>query len=134
AAMVQASYGLGWMIHEHRGHRVVSHGGAGNGGRVQIVLVPAAKLGFAILSNVEGIPQVTEALREALLDYLLDLPKKDWNAYYPAIQDQQENQRKGKEAKRSADRRRGTKPTLELATYAGTYRDSAFGEATVTTD
>src|ERR1700722_14327215 len=37
---VQISYGMAWVIHDHRGVRLVSHGGAIDGFRAQITLAP----------------------------------------------------------------------------------------------
>src|SRR5262245_4478229 len=77
---LQLSYGLGWFINDYRGHKLVMHGGTIDGFRASIMLEPKAKLGIAVLANLNGT-QMPEATCYNLLDLLLELPKKDWNGY-----------------------------------------------------
>src|SRR5262249_51611495 len=46
------SYGMGWVIQDFRGQLLLSHGGSIDGFRAQVALVPKAKLGMVILSNL----------------------------------------------------------------------------------
>ncbi len=121
----QSSYGLGWQITEYRGQAVHLHGGAVDGFRAEIVLVPRKKLGVVVLANVEEMGVVQAASRN-LLDLLLDLEKKDWNHSFD------DERKKSKEAeaerlrKRLAGRIRGTKAKA-LDFYAGTYAEPAYG-------
>ena len=45
--------GLGWHIADYRGHLVIEHGGAVDGFRARIMLLPKEKLGAVLLTNVE---------------------------------------------------------------------------------
>ena len=47
------SYGLGWHISDYRGRRVLEHGGATDGFRARLFLVPKEKVGLVLLTNVE---------------------------------------------------------------------------------
>jgi CubicO group peptidase (beta-lactamase class C family) len=76
----QLSYGLGWFISDYRGHKMVMHGGTIDGFRACVMLVPKSKIGIAVLVNLTG-SQMPEAACYNIVDFLLGLPKKDWNAY-----------------------------------------------------
>jgi beta-lactamase class C len=61
-----AGYAMGWRVYDYAGHRVVFHGGAVQGYRGVIALVPESDLGIAILWNSES------ALPSALMPTVLD--------------------------------------------------------------
>ncbi|MBY0523480.1 MAG: serine hydrolase [Gemmataceae bacterium] len=127
------SYGLGWIVQDYRGHIIVSHGGSIDGFRAQVVLVPKAKIGIAILSNL-GRTQFPEALRNTLVDQLLNTQKRDWNALYLEQVKKSEAARQAQEKKREASRHKDTKPSRDLAAYAGSYEHPAYGTVTLTLD
>jgi CubicO group peptidase (beta-lactamase class C family) len=127
----QVSYGLGWRIRDYRGHHLLEHGGAVDGFRARILLLPRARTGLVVLTNLEEMG-VVSATGNALLDHLLGLPKKDWHAFYRAEQKRAEEARKAREEKRLAARHRGTKPSREHEAYTGAYHDPAYGTARVT--
>ncbi len=62
-----SAYGLGWMLHEHRGRRVVEHGGAIDGFTAQVTLLPDERIGYVLLMNLDVSP-----LREASIPMVLD--------------------------------------------------------------
>lgn len=120
----QESYGLGWHIRDYRGWRMDDHGGANEGFRARLVLVPKAKLGVALLTNAEEMDMV-EAASYRLVDQQLGLKPKGWVAYFKA---------KKTPAPAKVKQTTGTKPARELAGYAGTYRDRAYGDLVVKAD
>src|SRR5262249_39790218 len=67
---VQATYALGWRIMDYRGRRMVSHGGAIDGYRAIVVLLPEQRIGLVVLSNLGG-EWVPEAVAYRLADLLL---------------------------------------------------------------
>jgi len=74
------AYCLGWNSHTNRGHFILWHGGGGpTGFRTQILLVPKSNLGIAVISNVEGVPQLPEPVVNGILDLALGFQKTDWN-------------------------------------------------------
>ena len=127
------SYGLGWVIQDYRGQLLVSHGGSIDGFRAQVALVPKAKLGIAILSNL-GRTQMPEALRNNLVDLLLDLPKRDWNEHYLTQAKKQREEQEQRKKEREAKRHKGTKPSRELSAYTGVFEQPAYGRVTITAD
>jgi CubicO group peptidase (beta-lactamase class C family) len=126
----QLSYGLGWFINDYRGHKLVMHGGTIDGFRASIVLAPKSKLGVAVLSNLTGT-QMPEATCYNVVDLLLGLPKKDWNGYIGEEAKKFEAEQAKAILARQGKRHANTKPSRELAAYAGTYQDAAYGQAQV---
>lgn len=124
------SYGLGWVIQDYRGRLLVSHGGSIDGFRSQVALLPKEKLGLAIVSNL-GRTSLPEALRNNLVDLLLELPKRDWNEHYQEQLKKQLAEQRAKDKERDAKQHKGTKPSRELSAYAGTYEEPAYGKLTV---
>jgi len=124
-------YCLGWNLLNYRDWTIVAHGGAIDGFNAGVVLVPKAGLGIALLSNLSNELTVY-ATRNAILDHLLGLPPKDWNAEILAIQKTNKEKSKATKAERAGKRAEGTQPSLELANYAGDYADDGYGPAAVT--
>jgi CubicO group peptidase (beta-lactamase class C family) len=129
----QVSYGLGWQITDYRGHAVLLHGGAVDGFRALIVLLPKDRLGVVLLCNLDET-EVVSAAAYALLDHLLGLPKKDWNAHFRRQRDAAKSAGQERLRQRLAARQPGTKPSREVDAYAGTYTEPAYGAVQVTQD
>ncbi|HVS13441.1 MAG TPA: serine hydrolase [Thermoanaerobaculia bacterium] len=126
-----ASYGLGWFTYTYRGETVVEHGGAIDGMRAQVAMIPARKIGVVMLANLGG-STFTEAMRYRLFDALLGEPEKDWSSelhqtFQGLLAQQAEAETKSREA-RVAD----TSPSRPAAGYAGVYVHEMLGELTVT--
>lgn len=126
----QLSYGLGWFINDYRGHKLVMHGGTIDGFRASIVLVPKARLGVAVLANLNG-SQMPEATCYNVVDLLLGLPKKDWNAAIAESAKQFEAETNKAVLARLGARKKDTKPSRELAAYVGAYEDAGYGKAEI---
>lgn len=126
----QISYGMAWFLQDYRGLHMVQHGGAIDGFRANITLVPRERLGIVVLSNL-GNENMPEALRYELIDAVLGLPARDWdaelNAHFGAIE---ATAAAGQQAF-LAKRVKGTKPSLDLAAYTGDYEDPGYGRVTV---
>jgi CubicO group peptidase (beta-lactamase class C family) len=127
---VQVSHALGWLVYDHRGKKVVSHGGMYDGFRVQITMLPDEKLGIAVLCNLHDT-RFNAALTNSLIDLYADLPAKDWNTYFRKVTDDEAAERKAAIEARDKARDPDKKPSLELAGYAGEYAHPAYGTATV---
>ncbi|MEO1524770.1 MAG: serine hydrolase domain-containing protein [Planctomycetota bacterium] len=65
-----SSYGLGWMLQERQGAKVVEHGGNLAGFSSEVVLVPEKRLGFVMLTNLDYTPFQDESIG-LILDTLL---------------------------------------------------------------
>ena len=130
-ATVQISYGLGWILQDYRGQRLLLHGGAIDGFRAHLAMVPEAQLGIVLLNNLDrGFMNL--ALSNALIDHILRLPYRDWNAYYLDIQTKEEARAKDRARDLRAARKTGTKPSLPLEAYTGKYFDAAYGTCEIT--
>ncbi len=129
----QLSYGLGWFISDYRGHKVVMHGGTIDGFRASITLVPKSEIGVAVLTNLNGT-QMPEAACYQVVDLLLNLPKRDWNAEISEQVKKLNAEQAKAMAARLGERKKETKPSRELAAYTGTYEDAAYGKALISID
>jgi CubicO group peptidase (beta-lactamase class C family) len=126
----QMTYGLGWVLHDYRGHLLHSHAGIIDGFRCHLTLAPKARLGVAVLSNLHQT-RMNLALSNSLVDRLLGLPKKDWNGPLAAAVARHAEAEAEKRRVRLARRHHGTRPSRELAAYAGAYDHPAYGSARV---
>lgn len=125
------TYGLGWVIREYRGRILVQHGGSIDGNRALVILVPEEKLGFVILTNL-GEHLLPEALGQWLLDQSFKAPARDWSAEMLKLQKAGERENDDAEKRIEAKRIAGTKPSLALDKYAGTFGDALYGDVKVT--
>lgn len=125
------NYGLGWFMHDYKGRKVVEHGGAIDGMRAAVAMMPEEKLGVVILTNMNG-SIISMPLMYRIFDAYLGQPQKDWSAEmlksYKILLDQAAAAQK----KADAERVTGTKPSLDPAGYAGTYSNELYGDVKVT--
>jgi len=72
----RASYGLGWRVYDYAGHRLLYHGGAVQGYRSAMAILPARELGVVVLWNSSS--SLPSGLLPTILDRALDLPAQQW--------------------------------------------------------
>jgi CubicO group peptidase (beta-lactamase class C family) len=125
--------GMGWVVQDYRGKLLVMHGGAIDGFRTHVTLVPEARLGIAVLSNLGGTLACL-ALSNELVDLLLGLPTRDWSTYYMELFRDGERQDEARARALRERRSPGAKPPRPLAAYEGVYRDSAYGDCRITAE
>ena len=125
------SYGLGWFVHDYRGHTCVSHGGTLTGFRAQCMMMPEKKLGVVVLCNLRP-SAVAEVVARTVLDRALGLPEEDWVAFHKGTFALAELTVINARSKRDKERKADTKPALAPEKYAGRYEDKAYGTAAVT--
>lgn len=102
-----------------------------------IVVVPQAKLALALLTNSDvgnSGASLHTAVTNSLIDFLLGLPKTDWNALYIKVADKADAEAKAEKQKKLEQRQPGTKPSHDLAAYAGKYEDAAYGTVDIMRD
>ena len=124
------NYGLGWFLHDHRGRKVVEHGGNIDGMSALVAMIPEEKLGLVILTNMNGTP-LPDALASRVFDLYLGVEPKDYSAdllktYSGMLAQAQQVQKKQEES-----RVKGTSPSVALEKYAGSYNDEMYGDAKV---
>lgn len=129
--LLSLSYGMGWFIEDYHGHAIWMHPGDIDGFASLVVLIPEVKTGFVILTNLDHTA-LRSGLGWHLIDEFLQLPAQDWTAHFTQVAGQfsameQKEEEEGKNPKYS-----NTHPSRELAAYAGTYRNKAYGDSVVT--
>jgi CubicO group peptidase (beta-lactamase class C family) len=124
------SYAMGWIAQDYRGHLLLSHAGIIDGFRIHLTLLPDDGWGVAILSNLHGT-RMNLALSNRLVDLVLGLPERDWNAHYLGLLREADEEARGVRRQREQLRTPDTRPTLPLEAYAGSYEDEAYGRGRV---
>jgi CubicO group peptidase (beta-lactamase class C family) len=126
------NYGLGWFLSDYRGRKLVEHGGAIDGMRAQVALMPEEKLGLVVLTN-RGGTLLPVALMYRILDaYMGAAQPRDWSAELLKTMKSLEAQGEAAAKKLEADRVPDTKPTHAFEKYAGTYENDLYGALKVT--
>jgi len=126
------TYGLGWFLSDFRGKKIVEHGGAIDGMRAQVALMPEEKLGVVILTNLHGTSLPHILMYKVFDAYMGSLQQRDWAG--DLLKTLKTLQQKSREAekKQEAERVRNTRPSLAPEKYAGTYKNDLYGEVKVT--
>ena len=127
------NHGLGWFLHDYKGRKVVEHGGAIDGMRAQVAMLPEEKLGLVILTNMGGTV-LPIALMNRIFDSYLGAPQRDWSGEMLKTINAFEAQGKAAQKKAEAERIKDTKPSLALPEYAGTYKNDLYGDVKVAHD
>lgn len=125
------TYGLGWFLSDYRGKKVVEHGGAIDGMRAEVAMIPEEKLGLVVLTNLQGTI-LPVALMYKIFDFYLNAPQRDWSADMLKTRNNLEEQAKAAEKKAESERVHGTSPSLALEKYAGTFQSDMYGQTKVT--
>jgi hypothetical protein len=118
---------------DYRGREMLSHAGNLSGMAAMVGLMPEERIGVVVLTNLEG-----NALRESIMykvfDLFLHAPDRDWSKVSLIEQASFDSIEARSNRDEEAKRVKGTKPSLDLTRYAGTYADSLYGSAHVTMD
>lgn len=123
-------YGLGWVLYDYHGVKVINHSGGLDGMISQTAIVPEKNFAVVVLTNSESA--VATLLRDRILDDALDATvQRDWNT--EALDRRAKADAAAAENDRKIDEARvtGTQPSLALDRYAGTYSCPMYGDATV---
>jgi CubicO group peptidase (beta-lactamase class C family) len=124
------SYGLGWFLSDYRGRKLVEHGGAIDGMRAEVAMIPEEKVGLVILTNLNGTT-LPQALMYKIFDFYLSAPQRDWSSELLKVEKRLEATAKAAEKKAEAERAKDTSPSLPLEKYAGTFQSDMYGETKV---
>ncbi|HVW63279.1 MAG TPA: serine hydrolase, partial [Puia sp.] len=125
-----ALYGLGWMLQEYDGRKIVSHTGGVNGFVTSVTLVPEENLGIVVLTNTDQ-NSLYEALKWEILDAWLKLPYRNYsNRYLQRTLGERETEAKTDKAYRDSIALR-LSPALPVAAYTGRYTSDVYGDMQV---
>ena len=123
-------YGQGWNLSDYAGNKLVWHTGGWPGQVSRLTLVPERKLGVVVLTNAE-IGHAFHAITYAALDMMLSIDGHDWRKAYAASYAKAQGNADEDWQKHLAARDAGSKPSLPLAKYVGTYRDPWYGDVLI---
>lgn len=124
------AYGMGWFVSDFRGKVMLQHGGGIDGMSAMVGMMPELGVGIVVLTNLNG-NQLPASLMHRVFDAYLGAPATDWSEWYLAKVREAEAAGAAHSSALEARRISGTRHTLELAKYAGTYRHEAWGDAVV---
>ncbi len=124
------AYGLGWMLRDYRGRKLVYHTGTLAGYVSRTTMVPDLKLGIVVLTNQEETG-AHAAITWTILDHYLSAPVTDWVAAFRELARIEAAEGEAAVKKASAQRNAASKPSLPLAAYAGRYRDPWYGDVLI---
>jgi CubicO group peptidase (beta-lactamase class C family) len=124
-------YGLGWLLQEYSGRRVISHTGGVNGFVTSVTLIPEESLGIIVLTNTDA-NSFYEALKWEIMDAYLGLPYRNYSDTYLGFQ-----KRGDEETQKQQKAQRDTiamhpKTDLPLTAFAGEYVHNVYGKMTIT--
>ena len=119
----------GWFVYDYYGKKIINHSGGLDGMLSYTVLIPEENAGFVVLTNSES-PMFTIMMNK-IRDILVGAPKRDWNAEALTQVAAMKKEATDEDAVSDKARVPNTKPTLALATYAGTYSDKLYGDVTI---
>ncbi|WP_321473176.1 serine hydrolase [uncultured Paludibaculum sp.] len=124
------AYGLGWVVSDFRGTKMVHHTGGLAGMVTRVTLIPSLKLGVLVFTNQE-VGAAFNAVTYTVLDHYLNAPSKDWVAAYATYQKGRVAEAGETVSKSAAARDVNSKPSLPLLSYAGRFRDAWYGDVLV---
>jgi CubicO group peptidase (beta-lactamase class C family) len=120
------TYGLGWFQQDYRGHSVAFHTGSLDG-RIAIVgLLPDERFGIVMLGNLDHA-EFRHALMLRAFDIQIGDTGRDWNTELLELYGGMAAQGDSARARQEARRHSGTRHTLSLVDYAGTYTHPVWG-------
>ncbi len=124
------TYGLGWFVTDYKGRLSVHHGGAIDGMRAHVGLLPEENIGVVALCNLDG-SLLPVGLSYWILDRILGEPETDWSQilfdeHAETLKEQADGEKKREDA-RVAD----APASLKMEAYAGTYTNQLYGVANV---
>jgi CubicO group peptidase (beta-lactamase class C family) len=120
-------WGLGWSVLDYRGRKIHTHAG---GSGTFIGFMPEEGIGVVVLTNLE-FTNLGGMLMYDVFDAYLLAPERAWSRdawpTWLAADEPPETTGNKARAKLDASRKAGTKPSLALASYAGTYHCDLYG-------
>jgi len=122
-----SAYGLGWFMKDYHGVKLIHHSGGILGMVSKVVLVPEEDLAMVILTNQQS-GSAFNAIYHQILNEYLELPEKDWTAYYHEKRLKSVAREKARLAKAADSVNKNSVHSLALRDYAMTYVDNWYGE------
>lgn len=124
------SYGLAWGIYYWQNHKILEKGGALDGYRTVVVLVPDLKLGIVVLANM-NLTVLPEAVRAFILEQYLGEADYD---IQEAIMDRSKKMTEMLGIDKTVAPENPKPPSKDLNAYTGTYENDLYGQFSVLRD
>lgn len=124
------AYGMGWFLEDYRGEGVAMHTGSIDGTVAIVGLIPDRRIGVVIFANRDHV-ELRHALMYRVFDQFIGGARRDWSVEMRAMYDSLASAARAQRRRVEAARVPGTRPTLPLERYAGTYSDSLYGDLTI---
>lgn len=128
-----ALYGLGWMLNEYSGRKIVSHTGGVNGFVTSVTLIPEEKLGIIVFTNTDA-NSFYESLKWELMDAYLQLPYRNYSNLHLGFYKNQQKNEASWLAKKKDSIAKNPAPAVSLASFAGDYTHAIYGRMTLKQD
>jgi len=125
------TYGMGWFQQDYNGRKLDFHTGSIDGMVAIIGVLLDERTGVYVLSNRDHI-EVRHALMLKAFDLFTNAPVRDWSAELHKLYGDRAAVAAAARRREEQQRVLGTKPSLPLEKYVGTYTDSLYGTAVVT--
>jgi CubicO group peptidase (beta-lactamase class C family) len=126
-----AGYALGLNVSDYRGRTLLQHTGGLPGYLSKVAMIPELRLGVAVLTNQES-GAAFESIVYQVLDHYLAAKAPDYPAVFLRAVQKRQAELRELERKAAATRDSTSGPSLDLARYAGTYRDAWYGDVAIT--
>jgi CubicO group peptidase (beta-lactamase class C family) len=130
------TYGLGWFEQDYRGRFLAFHTGSLAGRTAIIGLLPDKGVGVYVFGNADHVE-----FRHALMLKTLDIiagtngePARDWSAEFLTLYGGIRATGDSATAALDAKRVTGTRPSLPLEAYVGTYTHPVWGPLVITNE
>ena len=120
-----SSYGLGWWVTPHKGHKIIEHSGGIDGMSAQLFMVQDMNLGVVILTNVSKEP-APFLIKGKLMEWIMDDPAFDF--YQRGLEFRANRFDRLREEATNFKPKPNTEASLPLANYAGDYHDEMYGD------
>lgn len=114
------NYGLGWVVTEEKGKKIVVHGGAIDGFLALVYMVPAEQFGMVILTN-SASHGMLKPLSEAVAGSLVFDEQIQWDVLMPGSVVEEEPEEDGEDEIT-------TTPHHPMEAYAGVYEHPGYGQ------
>jgi CubicO group peptidase (beta-lactamase class C family) len=125
-------YALGLNVLDYRGQKVLIHSGGLPGYVSRVMMIPAADVGIAVLTNQES-GEAFDAIAYRIADHYLGAPPTDWADAYQKVAARRQSSTAAADRQTATTRDTSSRPSLPLSNYAGTYTDAWYGDIIIET-
>lgn len=123
------NYGLGFVVEDYNGHKLVMHDGDIDGMASALGMIPSEHLGVVVLTNMDH-DDARNALLYHIFDAYLGLPPQDVEGALLKMSRDQAARDQAEKAKLAASRLPGPAP-LPLSDYVGEYSNDLDGSVQI---